>query len=370
MFKLNKAIAVAAAIPMATLVVVGLTAGPASADPAPPTGAVYCGSGSDTTQDVMQKLSEIIVSSSGKKFESWNARGTSPITTNCAAGSFARPDGSGAGITALRDSLNLGGEGTGPVPANALTFARSSRGPNDTSNTDLTFIPFGIDAVAPAVKSGGGLDQKYPSGLTIAQLQDIYKCVTKTITVGSTTYTIAPYVPQANSGTRSFWLTAVGITEADVNKAPASGGCVRDTKISDGSALQEHDGTVLTDPTVGTTLYTEIIPISIAQNIAQTNHVTTGVTDRRGSSKLLSLASQAPIVSGQINASWPSAYQRSVYNVFKTTSVTGLTADPALKEIFVSNSALVCTGTPKSTINLFGFLTNANCGDTSVKGKK
>jgi hypothetical protein len=164
-----------------------------------------------------------------------------------------------------------------------------------------------------------------------------------------------------------------------VNKAPALGGCVRDTKVDTGATMQEHDGTVLTDPSftpatstwdtscdAGDTCYTEITPFSIAQWIAQTNHLTTGATDRRGNAKLLSLGGQAPTVAGpplQINNSWPGAYKRDVYNVFLRTKVTGLTADANLKKLFVGNSAAVCLQT--SLINAYGFLTNANCGDTT-----
>ncbi|MEV8512359.1 hypothetical protein [Dactylosporangium sp. NPDC051484] len=416
MFKLPKAIAALAVVPMATaLVAVGLIAGPAAADPPPPTGASYCGVGSDTTQDVIQKLAATLDSGSPnfKKFESWNATGSTSITTNCpppsgTGTSFLRPDGSSAGIAALLLSQRPNSSGT-PSPAgtqacpstpaqvasycskaaslgqntptlsgNQVTFARSSRGPA-VAGSALTFIPFGTDAVDYAVKSGGGLDQSFAAGGTFAgglsttQLQNIYKCDPsfRTVTAGGVTYTIQPYVPQAGSGTRSFFLGLVGITEADVNKV---GGCVRDTKVDTGASIQEHDGNVLTDPTVGATRYTEIAPISIAQNIAQTNHTVTGVTDRRGNSKLGTLNGAAP-TSGSggtlaINSTFVSTnptFTRPVYNVFPTWKVSGTFADPDLVKLFVNNSSKVCSSS--FTIGQYGFLTSpSTCGSITTKG--
>ncbi|MER7009122.1 hypothetical protein ABT297_39600 [Dactylosporangium sp. NPDC000555] len=407
MFKLPKAIAALAVVPMAaSLVAVGLIAGPAAADPPPPTGASYCGVGSDTTQDVIQKLAGTLTSSTGKKFESWNATGSSSIITNCPPPSgtgvaIPRPDGSSQGIAALLLAARPNSSGT-PSPAgtqacpntpaqvagycarggltagNQVTFARSSRGPALAGNA-LTFVPFGTDAVDYAVKAGGGLDQSFAAGgafaggLSVAQLQNIYKCdpAFRTVTAGGVAYTIQPYVPQAGSGTRSFFLGLVGITEADVNKV---GGCVRDTKVNTGASIQEHDGNVLTDPTVGATRYTEIAPISIAQNIAQTNNAVTGVVDRRGNSKLGILAGAAP-TSGSggtlaISSTFVStnpAFTRPVYNVFPTWKVTGLFADTDLVNLFVSGSSKVCAST--FTIGQYGFLTSpSTCGSTTTRG--
>ncbi|MDP9797242.1 hypothetical protein J2S43_005754 [Catenuloplanes nepalensis] len=362
MFNSKKALAALITAPaVAALVATGLVAGPAAADPPPPTGASYCTVGSDTTQDVIQRLAGTVQSSAAtgnKKFESWNATGTSPIDTGCADGTFTRPNGSSAGITALRDSKGLLPT-DGPVPAGAVSFARSSRGPN-SAGSDLTFVPFGIDAVAAAVKSGGLLDQAFPNGLTFAQLQSIYNCTTTSITVGGQTATIAPYVPQAGSGTRSFFLGALGLSDTVVGPT-----CVKDVTVG-GAAVQEHDGRVLTDPAG----VVEIVPISIAQNIAQSNTSFTQAVDRRGDSELLALNGVAPTTGAgltlAINPAWPAAFQRPVYNVFKTTEVSGIFADQALVNLFVSNSSVVCSNA--TTIRLFGFLTNSGCGSLGTQG--
>ncbi|GAA3256670.1 hypothetical protein ACFO1B_48840 [Dactylosporangium siamense] len=379
MFNVKKTIAALAAVPMATsLVAVALVAGPAAADPPPPTGASYCGSGSDTTQEVVQKLAGTLDSGlatptpANRKFESWNATGSANITTNCAAGSFARPNGSGAGINALRFSLGL--DAGGSVPANALSFARSSSKPSDTSNTDLTWIPFGTDAVDFAFKTNGPIDQKYPTGLSKADLRSIFNCdaAWRTFTIGGTTYTFQPYVPQANSGTRKFFLgtSALNIADSRVNTT-----CLRDTKVSNSASVQEHDGTVLTDPVVGATNYVEIIPFSIAQYIGQTNTAVTGQPDRRGSAELGVLDSVTPItgsgLSAEINTTWTttnSGYTREVYNVFRTTKVTGAALDKHLEKLFVGTGSKVCASA--TTIKQYGFKVTANCGSTTLKGKR
>jgi ABC-type phosphate transport system substrate-binding protein len=377
-FTRNRVIATALAIPALTaLLVSGLTA-PAQADPAS-TGATYAGVGSDTTQDVVQALSVAVGS-----FESWNA--TNPTTGGTydnivpkgnAANTLNRPNGSGNGIAALRIASGLYNSttdpaavityaGAHPVPAGSVDFARSSRGPSDTSDASLTFIPFGVDAVDYAVVSGGVLDQAFPSGLTTAQLKAIYACTLTTVTVGGTNYTIQPYVPQAGSGTRSFFEGAVGLADSAVNTT-----CVKDTKVGTGASIEEHDGRVLTDPTVGGVNYLEVAPISIAQNIAQTNSAFTGVTDRRGNSELGVLDGVAPTAgtapAQTINTAFPSTFTRNVYNVFPTTKVSGLFADPTLVSLFVGNSSTVCAQT--DTIRLYGFLTNSTCGSTSLTGK-
>ncbi|MER5793500.1 hypothetical protein ABT137_34575, partial [Streptomyces sp. NPDC001980] len=108
------------------------------------------GVGSDTTQDVMNALGNAITNSNGKVIASWNATGTSPITTKSTGScTITRPDGSGAGITALNTALD-GNTG-------CVDFARSSRGPNNTTTTDLTFIPYAKDAVSWVKQDGSAL---------------------------------------------------------------------------------------------------------------------------------------------------------------------------------------------------------------------
>jgi hypothetical protein len=217
-FTTKKALATTVgAVGMAALVAVVGLGSPAMADPTA-AGASYCAAGSDTTQDVVQKLASTVVTSAAtgsKTFESWDAVGTSPITTHCATGSLYRPNGSSDGITALRlaQGLNTGSDGYsytdayvaahGAVPAGALTIARSSRKPRDTSDTSLTWIPFGTDAVDYAVNTGGALDQAYPGGLTIAQLQAIYAC-----TRSSRTFRSPAPAPGRSSRARSASQTA------------------------------------------------------------------------------------------------------------------------------------------------------------------
>jgi ABC-type phosphate transport system substrate-binding protein len=92
-----------------------------------------------------------------------------------------------------------------------IDIARSSRGPN-TGSTDY-FIPFATDAVGWSAYTGGNA----PANLTSAELKGIYNCTYTTwnslpTDPTTSTDTIKVYLPQSGSGTRSFFLSALGIT--------------------------------------------------------------------------------------------------------------------------------------------------------------
>lgn len=100
----------------------------------------------------------------GDLIASYNATGTTTIKTRATNCEIPRPNGSSAGINALRNAVD---NNTG-----CLDFARSSRGVNNDSTTDLTWIPFAKDAVTFAVRG----DSDLPTALTTQQLTDIYTC--------------------------------------------------------------------------------------------------------------------------------------------------------------------------------------------------
>ena len=309
----------------ATALGLGLMAIPASADPAPGDYRVLAGVGSDTTQDVVNGLGDAV--DNGTLIASYNATGTATIKTRPDDCVIARPDGSSAGIDALRNAVDNN--------TNCLDFARSSREPADKSTQDLTWIPFAKDAVTYAVRG----DSPLPLDLSTDDLQAIYKC--EITDIGGTHLT--PLLPQANSGTRSFFLSTIGVTEADIT----AGGCVDGT-------IQEHDGRFL--DSAG-----DIMPYSIAQYVAQGNNIP-GVENRHGAAVLASLNGVAPVVNGKLNPAFP--VQRDVYNVVPTAKLT----DPTIADTFVGATSKVCAQT--DVINLYGFGTNANCGSTSLKGER
>ncbi|NYI06283.1 hypothetical protein [Allostreptomyces psammosilenae] len=304
----NKLVATLAAGAAALTLAVG-TAGTATADP---TGyRPVAGVGSDTTQDVLNALGTVV--GGGTVIGSYNATGSATIDTKSAAAcqDLPRPNGSSAGIDALIADT-----------AGCLDFARSSRGVA-TAGTNLTFIPFATDRVTYIKGSG------VSSSLTTAQLTSIYD---NACTSG---YTV--YLPQAGSGTRSFWLSSLGLTEAQVETTSEGTGCVVDT-------VQEHDGTVVTQAN-------GIAPFSRAQWTAQSNSSQTGVADRRGTGTSL----------GSIT------FSRPVYNVVKTNRL----GETTIRNTFVGSSSAVCTAIASDPyVALFGFTARADCGSVATTGNR
>lgn len=306
----------------------------AQADPPAGTYRALSGVGSDTIMDVMQAMSAVVAVNGALTIGSYDAS-TSTDTFQTKADAKctyqrAAVNGSTAGITALAATL-----AAGSTTADCLQFARSSSGKKDTSPTGLTWIPFGKDAVTFAVRSDGTVAK----ALTQAQLVNIYKC-------GDTS--IVPVLPQAGSGTRSFWLGKIGVTETDITSGtypcllPASMG---GTGVE---YMQEHDGRAL--------LTNEIMPFSIAQWQAQASGV---AVDRRGMTVLGTLDDQAPTV---INQSTP--FTRDVFNVVPTTKITDTNSTEY--KTFAGKTSPVCQQT--TIITKFGFGTIGDrCGDTSSR---
>ena len=191
---------------------------PAAADPsATPKLADIVGVGSDTSQDVLTALANGYNSaypSRTSKLASFDAtpRGTM-ITPATGCSSIARPDGSGAGIAALRADT------TG-----CIDFARSSRA-NSATEDDLVFIPFAKDALSYAYASPTTNAVK---NLTKAELASIYTC-SKTrwnsVRSGAANTPIRPHLPQTGSGSRATFLTDIGLTESDISAAKTKSGC-------------------------------------------------------------------------------------------------------------------------------------------------
>ncbi|MFD8208076.1 hypothetical protein ACFV2S_16990 [Streptomyces sp. NPDC059695] len=297
----------------------------AQADPNPVTQyRTLAGVGSDTTQDVVNGLGNVVVNALGQKvIASWDATGTATVKTKATGCVINRPNGSSAGIDALRNAVDTN--------SGCLDFARSSRGPADTSTTDLTWIPFAKDAVSWVKRS----DSALPNDLTAAQLKAVYECTTTSLNGVALT----PILPQANSGTRQFFLASIGVT--------APGACVQ-------QGVQENDGTVL--DAAG-----DIAPYSVAQYTAQEKAV---VTDRRGAAVLGSVGTVAPRNADKtLNLSFP--FTRDVYNVVPTAKLTNAT----ISSTFVGSSSKVCAA--GTTIAGYGFGTlGTACGATTVKGER
>lgn len=335
---------------------------PATADPI--TVKSLNGAGSDTTQDVLGGVATAVTA-----IGSYDAVGSATIQTTSGGPVFTRPNGSTAGVQALSASVNNTGTRTFPAAGGVsitgqIDFARSSSAPSSSfAGTDLTFIPFARDAVTYAVSAASDFprdinlgnatqDAMSPAPFT---LRNIYRgTVTTYVDSNLEPVTIRPIVPQQNSGTRSFWLGALGLTEAAIVGTPT-------TDIS--NTAQEHNGTYITGAG-------DIAPFSIAQYIAQGNHgaLPTTVSERRGNIALGNVDSVKPYnLTGsgiELNAAFP--INRLVFNVVQTSRLSGTsTADNLLKATFSGSTSTVCAASAQ--IKQYGFGTIGSlCGNTTT----
>jgi ABC-type phosphate transport system substrate-binding protein len=236
-----------------------------------PTPTDITGVGSDTIQNVMDQFSADFNAKlpvTAPHLYSWDA--TNPVTglpgdtitikSGASGCQQMRPNGSSAGITALTT--------TNPTTSGhpCIDFARSSR---DRSSTDPPYAANGIafttlagDAVTYATQpSASGGPSNAPANLTTAQLTSIYTCkVTNWKQVGGKSGPIRAFIPQATSGTRAFFLAAIGITTEP-------GSCVLPSPTN--TTLEENQGT---SPLFKTDPQDVIYPYSVGKYLAQRYH--------------------------------------------------------------------------------------------------
>lgn len=307
------------------LAAVALSASPAVADPlGTPTYRNLAGAGSDTTQDILNGLSEVVTVGGVKQIASYDATGSATIKTKATGCELARPNGSSAGKNALRD--NTGGAG-------CLQFARSSSGPKSSSYPTLTSIPFALDGLTFAVTANSAV----PKSLTLAELQAAYRCEFMP--------DIQPVIPQAGSGTRSSWvdlMTNNVPASMDQYLAPSTG----PTNAQCITVTQEHDARSITNK--------QLTPFSVAKSIGMQGGL---IADLRGRTILGAFDGTSPL---QLNPGQAST--RVTYNVVRTAELS----DPTIDAVFTGADSLVCQAT--ATIIAQGFAPVANCGDTSATG--
>lgn len=360
-----------AAVTATAGLVVGAT-GPAAADPV----TNLVGVGSDTTQDI---IDAIAIQVGGGVIGSWDA--VNPVDHKTAHEGIApkagctmtRPNGSGEGVTALRQSLGSTVSGLADPPeAGCVDFARSSSGPGTNASTSgqLVYIPFALDAVGtatgPATAATGAVATNITDAdlFSLTDLQTMYQtCAAVTPAGASKQYVpdgtvtdathqpIHLYVPQAGSGTRNFWLGQMGVSTS--GSLPA---CVHDTFSLNGTStiVEEHDGTVYANDADA------FGPFSIAQWVSQRN----GHNDRRHSAVLHNLSGIAPLTSsGALNASYP--IKREVYNVVSYARITSTaTADKQFVSVFSGSTSSICGNAVNILSYGFGLLNSAPLGHT------
>jgi hypothetical protein len=362
-----------AALVAAAVVTGGLAlASPAQADPTPAgTFRQLVGVGSDTTQDVLNALAGDTVNSTSYAGTAVTADGagiasydaiepatgstTSLITTRSGGPSFLRPNGSGKGRLAL--SMSLTGDkypdSSGVSIKGQVDFARSSSGPS-TSGSAFTYIPFARDAVGVAVR-GTALNT-----LTVDQLHDIYAGSLTTVNG----VTVHPKIPQSGSGTRKFFLAAIGLTDATLSPSIPT---VQENQAND--ALTE-DGA--------------LVPFSVGSWIAQNNgvapdHSTTAAAagahlasvqlpgDTGATSPVTTVNGKLTPVGGYYENA---TFGRDVYNVVPSRAIdpTSIFFDKALYDVFVTSGthqAALAADSSEQVIAAFGFMNESYNGSVN-----
>lgn len=185
---------------------------PAHADPAfVPDADDIVGVGSDTTMFALTYLAEgqggvagynasnparRLVSFDAKIFAADGVTQTNSTTVVLREGTAAitRPNGSTDGKTLLRPGGNTN-----------VNYARSSSSISSAEAADgLVGFPFAKDTLAMATAQSSNA----PTALTEAQIVDIYEGdLSNWATIGGTSGTIKPLIPQAGSGTRAFFVS-------------------------------------------------------------------------------------------------------------------------------------------------------------------
>jgi len=217
------------------------------------------GTGSDTIEFLLDQFSFDYnkAHKTGTHLYSWDALNPKTgamgdlIKEKSGCATTPRPDGSSAGILALDANAK-----TTDKKHFCVDFARSSRPRNASSDPPkqkggIVFVTIAKDAVTYATNS----TTNAPSNLTTAQLNAIYSCTdTNWSQVGGKSAPIDAQLPQTSSGTRAFFLNAIGLGVS------GPGGCV-------GSTAQENEGvdSVLKGSNV-------IFPYSIGKYIAEKFH--------------------------------------------------------------------------------------------------
>jgi ABC-type phosphate transport system substrate-binding protein len=344
-------------IAMSTIAGVALAGLAFSSANAEPVSNSYALVGSDTLQDSTNALTNGTTASGAfvrltpnlTSVGNFDAFGSATIQTKSNGPFFTRPSGSGAGVNALIASITGNPYGVtannpGKVITGQVDIARSSSGPGANTNVNgrLLYVPYARDAVAYAYKGGNAAW----ASLTVEQLKEIYSGTPTTI--GGVL--VKPRLPQAGSGTRSFFLGALGLGSATPVVPDA------------GNTTAENDASILGD--------NEIIPFSVASWVAQANGVTgTNTTNLAGVAMGTPLGATVPFTGTAPNLV-PDAtfyangtFGRDTYLVVERARVMpGATYDAGLANLVDSTSATSLTNfgslaaSPGAVKKKFGFL--------------
>jgi ABC-type phosphate transport system substrate-binding protein len=290
----------------ACLATLSLSVGPALADPAT-TPRNLNGTGSDTTQGVMNALSKVVAINNVPQIASWDAATASGQTFNTGksgCSSVPRPSGSNNGIIALVNDRNAG--------THCLQFARSSTD-NHTSHAGdhLTYIPFATDAVSYATTETSQINRN----LSVGTLAKIYNC-----DASIPANTFEPLLPQFGSGTRKFFLENVlHVSGGDVSTYTTDHPCVKDSL--NGVPLLENTGNLLQDDK-------QIEPYAISSWIAQT---TKNVPDAHGFTILGNVAGVASLTPNNQTVTYATTETSQINRNLSTSTLSKIySCDPSI----------------------------------------
>jgi ABC-type phosphate transport system substrate-binding protein len=379
MIKLSRLLVGVTSLAAAAVLVAGTVTTATAAPNDPPKGvtpAAYdiVGVGSNTTQYVMDALTGAFDKTvkthnpSHPKFYSYDAikPGTSAnsvtnIKTKTGCKTMVRPNGSSAGITALKTAqvIKSGGKA---YPC--VNFARSSRARSATdpkrAKGGIEFVAFARDAISWAVRSSAHGGSDAPKSLNLAQLKAIFTCKdTNWSQVGGKSGAIKVYLPQPGSGTLSTWETFMGITTL--------GSCVS-------QAPEENEGTY-----AGFNTPNAIFIYSVGAYVEQKYHsAACGKTPTKSQNAFgcnttgvltpMKINGVQPLTSAKvptINPKFPSGFWRTLYNVVDYDAATSNHMTGPMNSIFGHTGYLCTNATAKTLIRDYGFVTTGLCGSTS-----
>jgi hypothetical protein len=312
---------------------------------------------------------------------------TQVITLKAGCTKEARPDGSSAGISALTTYPDTHYKGkTYPC----VNFARSSR-PRKSTDPDyaaggVAFVTLAQDAVTYSSTAVTNV----PNNLTKAQLVEIFSCTVPSANgdaantwgallgakakKGSAGQKIDPIVPQAGSGTLSFWMeTALGLT---TDTEPT---CGTAASLSTAKQPEENEGTSSVFLSHGKPNPNVIYPFSVGAYVAEAYHSKVcGHAPKAGQNKfgcdetgvlhLDGIAGIAPTVKKSgvpvTNPAWNSTvFRRFLYDVVPFATNTSNHIPTDLEKWFgAKGGASFCKQT--KVLEAYGFEPTSLCGFT------
>jgi ABC-type phosphate transport system substrate-binding protein len=283
------------------------------------------------------------------------------ITPKAGCAAIGRPNGSTAGLKALDANTFDGKTGHYCIDFGRSSSGRSSSAPKLQSG-GVGYDAFAKDAVTWAARSAakGGTDA--PKSLDDAQLKAIFTCRdTNWDQVGGKAGAIKVYLPQAGSGTLSFWEKVMGITTV--------GGCVS-------QAPEENEGTYagFNSPnaififSIGSYLSQEYRSMSCSAKAPSKGQNMFGC-NKIGVLALGNIDGVSPVTTNTsaavTNPKFPQAYFRTLYNILRYTKETKDHIYQRLEPFFSATGYLCTSPQAKANIKAYGFIVDPGCGSLS-----